>query len=412
MPQSHAKWLWSEPPIRGRQAAYRARIDSIAHRGRLCPAPLRVPAREFAAWTTDLPALLALARRVVVDMPAPDPSDPLTRLAEKWRDRPRMPPTMRADGLWTRHGLRLCELNMGPGAGGAWETEFMSHWLGVRPAPHDGIHSQMLEIAAQHGRHLAIAVLDEAGCRGESWYETRDLLSWLKRVPGVRAYCVATSALRLRGGRMGDSRRSFDLLYQSEALETRALGDPELLVMNEALASSTSFVVDPIDSRIDDKAVIALLSAAASGEFDFGLSRADRRLVRRYLPWTRLLGDGVAGVAVKTVLESREQLVLKRTRSLNSRHIIPGREQSPREWQRLVERAMRGRFRWVVQERLVPEARLVETPLGMERRACMICPFVFGGSWGGALVRVAEPEPRPFHIAGRPTVFLTVAVST
>lgn len=404
-------WLWAAPPSRRKREAYLERVESLPHRGRLCPQPLRIPAREFAAWTVELPALLALARRVALDVAAPDATDRLTRLAEKWRHRPRMPPTMRADGLLTKKGLRLCELNMGPGAGGAWQTAFMCHWLGVRPDPRDGIRAAMQQIVRRRGGGAVVGVLDELGRGGDAWYETQDLLAWLEGISGVRAHYVPTASLRRRQGKMVDRHRAYDLLYQTDALGTRSPIDREIRIVDQVAESSTELVVDPLDVRIDDKAIIAVLSAAAAGECDFRLSAGERRLVLRYLPWTRLLGDGPATVPVRTAIERRERLILKRTRSLNSLHVVPGYELSAREWKRALDQALRSRFRWLVQERLVAEPQLVETPIGVQRRACMVCPFVFGAKWAGALVRIAEPEPRPFHIAGRPSIFLTVAAS-
>ena len=315
---------------------------------------------------------------------------------------------MRADGLLTAKGLRLCEFNMGQGIGGPWQAAFMSHWLGVTPDPRDGIRGQARDMVVRNGAPVVVGVLDENGPRGASWIETRDLIFWLMQVPGVRAFRVAPSALRPKRGRMADRVRSYDVLYQTESVDTRCPSDPEIVLIGRTLETSTSFASDPIDMRIDDKALMALLSAAASGQLDERLSHAECALVNKYVPWTRLLGDYPGGVPVSEALERRGDLVLKRTRSLNSEHVFAGRQLSQRRWRQLLECGVKGRLPWVVQERLIPQRTKLATPEGSDRRECMVCPFVYGLSWAGALVRVAERGPRPFVIAGRRSVLISV----
>src|SRR4029077_18699072 len=116
-----ATFLWANPTKSGWTQDFQERVDLLAERGRLCPEPLRVSAREGRRWTTDLPALLALARRAMLHFPCPDPNDPLTRLGELWRASSRTEPSMRCDAILSADGLKICELNMTPGNGGIWQ---------------------------------------------------------------------------------------------------------------------------------------------------------------------------------------------------------------------------------------------------------------------------------------------------
>jgi hypothetical protein len=346
----------------------------------------------------------------MIEFSLPIRPDALSQLAEGWRDRIRMPPAMRADGVVCAKGIRLCEFNMSPGGnGGEWKSAFLSHWFGVKPDPRDGLLDVMRNLVRRNGGKLVVGILEGAK-RGEpAWIETRDLLMWFREIRGLTAFQTDAKKLRPRNGRMHDGVRGFDALYPAYAFEGRSRLDPVLRLLKSALQTKTVFVTDPIDLRIDDKALMALLSAAAEREFASSLSARECSLVRRYIPWTRLVWWNPGASVPSALLKRREMLVLKRTRSLNSLHVHAGYECSPRAWRMLLERAARSRIPWVLQERVLPKPHWVQTPNGWELRDCMICPFVFGQAWAGTIVRVAEKSPRPFTIAYRKTVLLTVA---
>lgn len=164
----------------------------------------------------------------------------------------------------------------------------------------------------------------------------------------------------------------------------------------------------PLHERVDDKAVLAQVSAMSEGETGGDLCPADAAFVRRYVPSTRLLASGPGSLDVEEVIAGRETLVLKRTRSCSSHHVHAGVRHAEGSWRDLVLSARADPIPKVVQRRLDPAPLAFAINGRIEARTCVICPFVFGRCLDGAMVRVAKRDPHAFEIAGRPSLGLTV----
>ena len=119
--------------------------------------------------------------------------------------------------------------------------------------------------------------------------------------------------------------------------------------------------------------------------------------LRSHLPWTRLVSDRAAtlpggrrGDLLAFVERNRERLVLKPNRSCGGDGVTIGRETSPREWSRTIERALRERREgWVAQE-LLPffAKRLPFLPWkgGVSRRRVCVNYGVFATEAGAGVV--------------------------
>jgi hypothetical protein len=93
---------------------------------------------------------------------------------------------------------------------------------------------------------------------------------------------------------------------------------------------------------------------------------AERRLLRRSVPWTRVLGarltEDIAGRRVdlpEYARRQRERLLIKPNVGSSGAGVLLGREGGPARWEARIARALREPGRWVVQARRPGTRRLM-----------------------------------------------------
>lgn len=397
-------WLWEPvPPGPGWRAAFEERAALLGLGGDILPDPLRVPTKTWEQWAAELPQLLALARRAVLQRPAQDDGSSSWALARAWAGRERVPPMMRGDAVLTAEGIRFCELNMSSSVGGLWSVSWLATWFGAGPRPVDGV--KRIFAGVRRGE-WTIGAMVPFGLSRSARIEARDITAMLNTVPGCTAVAVDPATLRVSGDRLADERREFDALYCLYSL-TLGEGDEEdeLRALRLAATTQTAVVSDPIDLSWDDKALLAELSEAAAACAPW-LSAQDVALVERYVPWTRRLGPEWLDHAQA----ARARLVLKRTRSRRSQHIIGGEMCSEVAWMNHLTEALADPVPWLLQERLVPQPQPLTFQTGTELRPCVLSPFVLGDRLCGVMVRGGEADFDGIVIAARESIALSIAV--
>ncbi|MFI5653585.1 hypothetical protein ACIA71_20425 [Streptomyces anulatus] len=128
------------------------------------------------------------------------------------------------------------------------------------------------------------------------------------------------------------------------------------------------------------------------------MTEGDRRLVERYLPWTRILSErrtdreGQQVDLLPFVLKNRELLVLKAALGESGQQVTIGRETDQAAWESAVGEAVQGRTS-VVQEFVRPEtcrvaliADGVDEPYDVDV-APVLGPLLFGGRPAGLFCR-------------------------
>ncbi|MFH9201032.1 hypothetical protein ACH4KO_10935 [Streptomyces anulatus] len=128
------------------------------------------------------------------------------------------------------------------------------------------------------------------------------------------------------------------------------------------------------------------------------MTEGDRRLVERYLPWTRILSErrtdreGQQVDLLPFVLKNRELLVLKAALGESGQQVIIGREADQAAWESAVGEAVQGRTS-VVQEFVQPGtcrvaliADGVDEPYDVDV-APVLGPLLFGGRPAGLFCR-------------------------
>jgi hypothetical protein len=172
--------------------------------------------------------------------------------------------------------------------------------------------------------------------------------------------------LELRRGAIWSGGMQRDVLYRS--IEVRDLVELEaqqgrLLAMREAFRRG--IVVSPPEGDLDHKSMLEVWS---SPRFDHLYTDEERAVLRRHVPWTRLLGerrtDGPPALGGREVdlpeftRRQRARLVIKPNRACGGHGVLLGPDTSAGEWERAIARALSGEEPAVVQS-LVASARIL-----------------------------------------------------
>ncbi len=139
-------------------------------------------------------------------------------------------------------------------------------------------------------------------------------------------------------------------------------------------------------------------------------SAADHKLIRAFVPWTRVVSQRKTKYRDTTVdlpefvLRSREQLILLPSEDGNGKHSFIGSEMNAPDWERALRQALRSPY--VVQERSQPAPERFPVfaygELKMKDAKVSVHPQVFDGQVQGAsatLESVASGAPTPFALA-------------
>lgn len=166
--------------------------------------------------------------------------------------------------------------------------------------------------------------------------------------------------------------------------------------------------LSPVRAAVDDGLLLITTQTAAfldnkksMGMLSEGrpwMTAAERALVDRYLPWTRVLTDrktscdGQDVDLVPHVLDRRDEFLIKPAIGMQGSGVVLGRESTDSEWRELVEAAA-GRGDSIVQRYVEPgTCRLDITwdddgEVDRASVAPVLSPFLYGGHWGGMFAR-------------------------
>jgi hypothetical protein len=177
-----------------------------------------------------------------------------------------------------------------------------------------------------------------------------------------RAVVADPREVEWKDGRLFAAGAPVDLVYRS--LELRDLVEIEqegarLDGLREAFARG--LVSSPPEGDLDHKSLLEIWS---SPRFARLFNAAERAVLRRHVPWTRLLGaretEGPDGARIDLpayARKKRRELVIKPNRSCGGEGVLIGRDTEAARWDRAIARAVSGREPAVVQAR-VDSARI------------------------------------------------------
>ena len=166
---------------------------------------------------------------------------------------------------------------------------------------------------------------------------------------------------------------------------------PPEAVFRSFKAGRLSLYNGPINMLLNDKRVLALLSEHAESAV---FTAEERDVLRRYLPWTRVIGPGEATYHGATaplpdlLLAHREELVLKPSRGFQGDGVTCGHLTPPDTWARLVAEAV-AQGGWLAQERVGSRPYVYQCgDRGYGIHDVVWGTFCFGEIYGGGFLRM------------------------
>lgn len=360
---------------------------------RLLSRPLIVDHAELQAFGDDLARVFAL----VVDLPKRCFDGDLGRFCAALRIDERrarlmrrldegVPPMYgRSDMYYDGSSFRLLEFNIGSALGGLDLAGKLPGALLRVPA--------FAEFAAAHGlRHhdTAADIAEALRAAGKPVAAGDPVVAILEGPGGLASYAhsrhalaelMADHGLDCRVGEIGDLKyhngkpyldgTGVDVILRYFGLEEMlAHPDGEALLepVFRAHDDGTAVLWTPMSSNLfGHKGTLAMLSEFAADSAVF--SGAERELIDRVVPWSRMLGGPGAGADADVIddcLARRETLVLKPTQMYGGRGVVIGREVDERSWREAVtEGATSG---CVIQQEVRPDIEPVVDPETGERR--------------------------------------------
>jgi hypothetical protein len=384
--------------------------------------PLPLERSMVEGWSRDLPRLLEVARRYAVARRrgACRPRYDLEELTELYLDAPRQPGINRPDGILIDGQLKLLEMNIDSSIGGIWEVDFLQKLLAKNPrlrlgpsahfpTPKEAFLDYLKDLQARVAEttdgplNLAIVSVPEL----DRFYQDvcQDLCTWVTEETGLNAHFFISPQMLRAEEYVTEGLRPYHIVYRHASLAAPPqIAAPMVRLLTDARRTKSVVVSDLIDVYIEQKGILALLSAEAD---DGGqLDEEEAELVRRYVPWTRYVADGETvfrgqRVGLKALMfEAREELVLKRTQSYMGEQVFIGSELSKADWHDMLSKALTDTQPWVVQENLASAPHDFEYYTRSEgfiraMKRYTLSPFIFGRHFGGVMVRVEEnPERR------------------
>jgi uncharacterized circularly permuted ATP-grasp superfamily protein len=201
------------------------------------------------------------------------------------------------------------------------------------------------------------------------------------------------------GGHLVAQGRRIDLLYRRVLINDVVARRAECDALVQAYAAGAVCMANALTCKIPHKkAFFAVLTDDQNSAL---FSSAERELIRRHIPWTRLLADakttrdGESFALVDYVRRRRDGFVLKPNDEYGGTGVLLGWETGEREWDSAIGRTLADRSRaWVVQERIAVRREVfpMQTEHGVEMRDMLVdfAPYLFRGKMAGFLTRLSS----------------------
>lgn len=322
----------------------------------------------------------------------------------------------RADLFDDGQAFRLLEFNVSSALGG-WDTSVLTRWLLRDPDLASFVEDEGLAFTDTLAAFAGVIHGECAGLDCPS-RPVVALVDWPASYPtfgpcldfmarslepfGFEAYGCHAGQLTARDGHLFLEGRHIDVIYRFIPLSDLLDGPGALAVVEPIIAAAERGTVRLVTgfaaSVFGSKGCLALLS---DDDHRSVFSPAERDLIDRVIPWTRILraGDTSAGGQrvdlVDYVLANRCELILKPTQLYGGKGVIPGWKTGQRAWAEAVHTGLRSRF--VVQRRVRPVVERFPAAGAAAATSELVLNWgviVAGPGYGGAIVR-ALPGPDP-----------------
>ncbi|MGW3123454.1 hypothetical protein ACWDBW_41145 [Streptomyces sp. NPDC001107] len=387
--------------------------------------PMTVPLQSYREllWATQ--RVLELQRRAVIEL-APDSAGRVEALKADPADLPRLGMDeafeaahaidfSRADVVVAEDGPKFVEFNVGAGVGAQLEFELERRiWRDVsretgEPEPtatslYELIAGLVTRTCADlriEPSVLLVGALDDPA-KTTRYFDTQiRLLGEF----GVQARFADLKTLLGEESRYTGSAARLGIVQFAEREANNCGWDMSPLVK----ATQQGLIALPSQTArlVDSKKVLALLSAGLPW-----MSQEDHEVVRRYVPWTRIVADrqadwrGRSHQLPRLLIEQQEHFVLKGAAGYSSQEVFFGLSTPSDEWERLVASAVQSEY-YVAQEVVMPVRHPIQALLDENGNTedvmanPRISPFCVGGVATGCSMRFNPtdqigPVTRPY----------------
>jgi uncharacterized circularly permuted ATP-grasp superfamily protein len=216
---------------------------------------------------------------------------------------------------------------------------------------------------------------------------------------GVTTVLADPRDLVFAEGRLTAHGKRIDLVYRRVLINDIVARSAECSALVNAYTSGAVCVANAFTCKIPHKkAFFAVLTDEQNSTL---FSAAERELIRRHIPWTRLLTDtkttrdGASFGLLEYVRRRRENFVLKPNDEYGGTGVQLGWEYDERQWDAALQRALAdGTSAWVVQERIAIRREVfpMQTENGVQMRDMLVdfAPYIFRGKMAGCLTRLSS----------------------
>ncbi len=231
-----------------------------------------------------------------------------------------------------------------------------------------------------------------------TWTEFEILRERFEKL-GVPVELADPRDLQFDGKELRANGKKIDLVYRRVLINDIVARAPECKALVDAVAANAVSMSNHFRCKIPHvKAFFAVLTDERNDAlFSFG----ERELIRKHVPWTRVVADvrtshyGISVELLAFLRSARENLVLKPSDEYGGTGVQLGWESSEGEWDSAIEKAIApSPGCWIVQER-IPIRREVFPwiqPNGeVEFRDMLVdfAPYLFRGKMSGFLTRLS-----------------------
>jgi len=193
--------------------------------------------------------------------------------------------------------------------------------------------------------------------------------------------------------------QKIDLVYRRVLINDIVAKPAECSALVKAYAANAVCVANTFRCKIPHvKAFFAVLTDERNGHL---FSHAERELIRRHIPWTRVVADvktahyGQPLELLAFIENQRENLVLKPSDEYGGSGVTLGWESSESAWDAAIERALSAKNgAWIVQERIPIRREIfpyISGPGKVDYRDMLVdfAPYLFLGKLAGFLTRLS-----------------------
>lgn len=231
-----------------------------------------------------------------------------------------------------------------------------------------------------------------------TWSEFEIIQSHFQR-EGVDTVLADPRDLVFKSGKLTANGQRVDLVYRRVLINDIVARPNECAALVEAYSSGAVCVANALTCKIPHKkSFFAVLTDEQNSAL---FSPSERELIRRHIPWTRLLADtkttrdGQSFALLEYVRANREDFVLKPNDEYGGTGVQLGWENDEHQWDAALQRALTDRASaWVIQERIAIRREVfpMQTENGVQMRDMLVdfAPYLFRGKMAGCLTRLSS----------------------